>query len=80
MTLFGWFENQNGTVYLAMEYAPHGDLAAYIKTTPDGQRDAQGIARQLLLGLSVLHNRNICHRDLKPQVRIFSVSPMYFGG
>lgn len=68
--LYGWFEDPRGVVFLAMEYVPHGDLAAYIKTTSVEQRDARAVTNQLLNGLSVLHSRHICHRDLKPQVRI----------
>lgn len=68
MKLFGWFEDPRGTVFLAMEYVPHGDLAAYIKTTPNEQREAREVTRQLLTGLAMLHSRHICHRDLKPQV------------
>lgn len=70
--LFGWFQNPRGSLFLAMEYVPHGDLAMYIMTTPDDERDAREVTRQLLTGLSVLHSRRICHRDLKPQVRLFS--------
>lgn len=53
-----------------MEYVPHGDLAQYIKTTPNAQRDSREVTKQLLAGLSVLHSRHICHRDLKPQVGV----------
>lgn len=52
-----------------MEYMPYGDLAGYIKSTPGEQRQSRTITEQLLAGLSVLHSRQICHRDLKPQVR-----------
>lgn len=62
-----------------MEYLPHGDLGEYIKATSDAQRDAREVTRQLLTGLSVLHNLNICHRDLKPQVGILDprAAPQY---
>lgn len=55
--------------FLAMEYIEHGDLSGYIKRDRDGVKaDAQEITRQLLEGLEVLHEKGICHRDLKPQV------------
>lgn len=50
-----------------MEYIEYGDLSEYIK---DGRAkpDAKKITRQILEGLEVLHEKGICHRDLKPQV------------
>lgn len=52
-----------------MEYIEHGDLAQYIATHGDqAKRDAREITSQVLEGLAVLHERRICHRDLKPQV------------
>lgn len=53
-----------------MEYVPHGDLAQYIQTTPNALRESREVTKQLLMGLSVLHSRHICHRDLKPQVSV----------
>lgn len=51
-----------------MEYLLHGDLAAYIRYDADARQNGKEVTRQLLAGLSILHRRNICHRDLKPQV------------
>lgn len=50
-----------------MEYIEHGDLSGYIKN-PKAKSDAKEITRQILEGLEVLHEKGICHRDLKPQV------------
>lgn len=64
----GWFEDAN-SIHIAMEYIPHGDLYQYITQYPgDAKTDVKVIARQILTGLVVLHGREICHRDLKPQV------------
>lgn len=52
-----------------MEYLAHGDLGQYIADHPVEFREAQEITFQVLEGLVVLHDREICHRDLKPQVR-----------
>lgn len=52
-----------------MEFLEHGDLEQYLKTFGvEAKKDAAEITRQLLEGLVVLHERQICHRDLKPQV------------
>lgn len=53
-----------------MEYIPHGDLGQYIKAYGElAKTYSKVIASQILEGLVVLHERSICHRDLKPQVR-----------
>lgn len=65
---FGWFKDQDFT-YLAIEYIEHGDLGQYLRDFgPRAEADAKEITRQLRQGLVVLHERGICHRDLKPQV------------
>lgn len=52
-----------------MEYVAHGDLEHYIRGDPDNAKaNSKFIAQQILSGLVVLHEREICHRDLKPQV------------
>lgn len=54
-------------VYLVSEYAEGGSLQmrlVNIKSLPEHQ--VMEIARSLLQGLSSLHSRDICHRNLKP--------------
>lgn len=52
-----------------MEYIEYGDLGQYIRADPTRAKEgAQVIASQILEGLVVLHGREICHRDMKPQV------------
>lgn len=51
-----------------MEYIEHGDLSQYLTNFgPKAKLEAKEIITQLLEGLVVLHERDICHRDLKPQ-------------
>lgn len=53
-----------------MEYISHGDLGQYLKEySVKARSEAKVISTQILEGLEVLHRREICHRDLKPQVR-----------
>ena len=62
---YGWYEN-DGYVFLSMEYFPHGDLASCIHG-PVLEPEAQEIVRQLLAGLQIIHGYGITHRDLEPQ-------------
>lgn len=68
MKFLGWFKDRD-TIHIAMEYISYGDLGEYI-TSNDAKvkTEAQAIAAQILEGLVILHERKICHRDLKPQV------------
>lgn len=74
MRFLGWYKRAN-SLFIAMEFMEYGDLSQYMrsKTSTPGsgetpRSNAREITRQVLEGLAVLHGRNICHRDLKPQV------------
>ncbi|KIX03991.1 uncharacterized protein Z518_07544 [Rhinocladiella mackenziei CBS 650.93] len=74
---YGWYEN-DGAVFLSMEYFPHGDLANCIRA-PVLESEAQEIVRQLLAGLQVIHEHGITHRDLKPQnIFVVEKSPTWW--
>ncbi|KAG0642206.1 kinase-like domain-containing protein, partial [Tuber brumale] len=71
----GWFENSE-SLYIAMEYFEKGDLRRHL-----GERmsvpTAKLLARQLLGGLSFMHESGIAHRDLKPEnIFVVSLSPL----
>ena len=66
MQLFGWYESDDH-VHIAMEYISHGDLRQYLKVKRS-ESEAKAITRQLLEGLSVIHQNGLAHRDLKPEV------------
>lgn len=75
---FGWYEDDLH-FFIAMEYAPLGDLGSYIKNSKeDARSNAIIITQQLLKALVILHERKIYHRDLKPpNVLITSLSPLH---
>lgn len=53
-----------------MEYIQHGDLAQYIgQYGAKAKTEVKQITSQVLEGLVVLHEKEFCHRDLKPQVQ-----------
>ena len=51
-----------------MEYAPHGDLEECVKEKLS-EPEVQAIALQLVEALTLMHEKNFTHRDLKPSVR-----------
>ncbi|EEU35094.1 uncharacterized protein NECHADRAFT_44774, partial [Fusarium vanettenii 77-13-4] len=53
------------SLFITMQYFPLGDLQSHItRPLPDGE--ASTITRQLLRGLSFMHENKFAHRDLKP--------------
>lgn len=69
---FGWFENEDD-IFLTMEYIDGGDLSEYMVDRETAKLNAGEITKQILEGLQVLHGEGICHRDLKPKVRVHLV-------
>ena len=65
---YGWFEDSR-TLYLAMEYLPHGDLSYFIERRVIPEDEVKVITVQLLEGLAIMHKNLFTHRDLKPSVR-----------
>ncbi|XP_047161447.1 serine/threonine-protein kinase ATG1a isoform X1 [Vigna umbellata] len=58
----------NDRIYLVLEYCAGGDLAAYIhRHGKVSETIARHLMRQLAAGLQVLQEKNLIHRDLKPQ-------------
>lgn len=52
--------------YMALEYAINGDLMNYIIKKPFDERTARYYFKQLIDGLSAIHEKKIVHRDIKP--------------
>ena len=59
------FENDK-YLYLATEYAENGDLFEYIvQGHKPSEEEAISYFRQVIYALEILHQHNVCHRDLK---------------
>ncbi len=57
---------EDGTAYLVMEFLKGETLNRRIKRMPLGIADILRIARQLAAALAAAHEKNVLHRDLKP--------------
>lgn len=70
--------------YIVYENAPKLDLFSYLNAGNNhgfGERQAKLIFKKILLGVRVMHNANICHRDLKPGNILFDndFNPKIYG-
>ncbi|KAL1350287.1 hypothetical protein HN51_014394 [Arachis hypogaea] len=62
-------------IYLVLEYCSGGDLAAYIhRHGKVSEATARHFMIQLAAGLQVLQEKNLIHRDLKPQNLLLATS------
>lgn len=67
MALYDVWENKND-LYLILEYIEGGELFDYlIKRGRLQEFEAINYFKQIINGISYLHQFNICHRDLKPE-------------
>ena len=65
--------SENGLYYIVMEYVEGSTLKTYIEKK--GQlsfKESASIAIQVARGIEAAHNKNIIHRDIKPQNIIIS--------
>ena len=56
-----------------MEYLPYGDLQKYLGS-PLPENEGQHIVSQILEGLYFMHDKGFTHRDLKPNVGLYTYS------
>ncbi|ONI01894.1 hypothetical protein PRUPE_6G165600 [Prunus persica] len=68
------FQNE-GCIFLVLEFCNGGNLAAYIRQHGRVQEQiARKFMQQLGAGLEILHSHHIIHRDLKPEDILLSLS------
>eukprot|EP00252_Welwitschia_mirabilis_P016590 TRINITY_DN3663_c0_g1_i2.p1 TRINITY_DN3663_c0_g1~~TRINITY_DN3663_c0_g1_i2.p1 ORF type:complete len:352 (+),score=72.66 TRINITY_DN3663_c0_g1_i2:691-1746(+) len=66
-------KEEQGRIYLVLEYCVGGDLSSYISHHGKvSESKARHFMRQLAAGLRVLREHNLIHRDLKPQNLLLS--------
>lgn len=67
VNVYDWGQDE-GTYYIVMEYVRGSDLKSAIKQRGAiNQRKVAEIGAQVCQALSVAHNQDIIHRDIKPQ-------------
>jgi serine/threonine protein kinase len=65
----GWWD---GRPYVAVEYAPHGSLAARLTGRPQPVREALRLVAQLAEVVCYLHRQGVVHGNLKPGNVLFA--------
>jgi serine/threonine protein kinase len=65
----GWWD---GSVYLAMEYVPHGSLADRLAGRPSPVREALKLVERLAEIVRYLHRQGVVHGNLKPSNVLFA--------
>ncbi len=56
-----------GNIYLVIDYFQKGDFAKFLNGKALKEKYAKKYMRQLVEGLKYLYEKQILHRDLKPQ-------------
>lgn len=61
------YKFENNYLFLITEYCKDGDLGSWINRDNKSSHEILDIVRQIVEGLSYLHENQIIHRDIKPQ-------------
>lgn len=66
LKLYETIEDDN-YIYLILEYCENGDLKNFLNKRPMKEKNVRRFMKQIVSGLQYLNNKNVYHRDLKPQ-------------
>ena len=66
LKLYETIEDDN-YIYLILEYCENGDLKNFLNKRPMKEKNVRKFMKQIVSGLQYLNNKNVYHRDLKPQ-------------
>lgn len=66
LKLYETIEDDN-YIYLILEYCENGDLKNFLSKRPMKEKNVRKFMKQIVSGLQYLNNKNVYHRDLKPQ-------------
>lgn len=66
LKLYETIEDDN-YIYLILEYCENGDLKHFLNKRPMKEKNVRRFMKQIVSGLQYLNNKNVYHRDLKPQ-------------
>ena len=68
-------------IYMVMELMKGGELLERLQRRHSfTEQQASAIIKQLVSAVSFMHQKNVVHRDLKPEVRGFGLSRFLQGG
>jgi len=63
---------ENGKIYIVMEYCNKGDLFDYIKSNGKlSEEESKKLFKQLILAVEYLARNQVVHRDIKPENLLF---------
>ncbi len=74
VNILNYLEDQEGNMYLVMEYVGGGSLEDRMKTGRLSLSESVSIIVQVLNALSYMHTNGIIHRDIKPSNIMFADS------
>ncbi|MCS7284816.1 MAG: serine/threonine protein kinase, partial [Hydrogenobacter thermophilus] len=72
VNILNYLEDQDGNMYIVMEYVDGGSLEDRLKRGAFNIKDAVSVIVQVLNALAYMHSKGIVHRDIKPANIMFS--------
>jgi serine/threonine-protein kinase len=74
VNILNYLEDEDGNMYIVMEYVGGGSLEDKMRTGKISLSDSVSVIIQVLNALSYMHSNGIIHRDIKPSNIMFADS------